>query len=96
MCVMMILVIVLGILAGCLLDVLVGLVGSKRKIGFGWTFFWSLVFTPLVGLVIALISDPLPQGEQKWGCLVPFILSVLFLLLVLAGISMLGFFACGA
>mgnify|MGYP004506603441 FL=1 len=90
---MTVLILVFGLLAGCLLNVLVGLVGSKRKIGFGWTFFWSLVFTPLVGLVIALISDPLPQGEQKWGCLVPFILSFLFLLLLALLLSMLGFMA---
>lgn len=90
---MTVLILVFGLLAGCLLNVLVGLVGSKRKIGFGWTFFWSLVFTPLVGLIIALISDPLPQGEQKWGCLVPFILSFLFLLLLALLLSMLGFMA---
>ena len=90
---MTVLILVFGLLAGCLLNVLVGLVGSKRKIGFGWTFFWSLVFTPLVGLVIALISDPLPQGEQKWGCLVPFILSFLFLLLLALLLSMLCFMA---
>lgn len=90
---MTILVLVFGLIGGCLLNVLVGLVGSKRKIGFGWTFFWSLVFTPLIGLIIALLSDPLPQGEQRWGCLVPFILSLLFVLLVVLLLSMLGVLA---
>lgn len=39
------------------LAVLVGLVGRGRKIGFGWTFFWALLLSPLIGLIIALISD---------------------------------------
>ena len=73
--------IVFGLLSGCLLNVLVGLVGSRRRIGFGWTFFWSLVFTPFIGLVIALVSDPLPPGQKRWGCLAPLILSVLFVML---------------
>jgi len=39
------------------LAVLVGLVGKGRKIGFGWTFFWALLLSPLIGLIIALVSD---------------------------------------
>lgn len=91
-----ILVIVFGIVAGCLLDVLVALVGSKRKIGFGWTLFWSLVFTPLVGLVIALLSDPLPQGESRWGCLWPVLICLILTVAAAAGLFFLGFLACGA
>jgi hypothetical protein len=30
--------------------------GSKRKIGAGWTFFWSLLLSPIVGFIIAAIS----------------------------------------
>ena len=60
-----------GLLSGhLLLDVLVGLLGSRRNIGFGWAFIISVLFTPLVGLIVALISDPLPIGaEPKYGCL---------------------------
>ena len=60
-----------GLLSGGLfLDVLVGLLGSRRNIGFGWAFILSLLLTPLVGLIIVLISDPLPEGaERKLGCL---------------------------
>ena len=60
-----------GLLSGhLLLDVLVGLLGSRRNIGFGWTFIISVLFTPLVGLIAALISNPLPAGaEPKYGCL---------------------------
>ena len=42
--------IIFGILTGSLLSVLVGLVGSRRRIGFGWTFLLSIIFTPLIGL----------------------------------------------
>lgn len=60
-----------GLLSGGLfLDVLVGLLGSRRNIGFGWAFILSLLLSPLVGLIIVLISDPLPEGaERKLGCL---------------------------
>lgn len=55
--------IVLGILTWCLISVLIGLVGSRRKIGFAWTFVLSLILTPIVGLT----SPKLPHGGEKWG-----------------------------
>ena len=32
-----------GLMSGCFLSVLVGIVGSKRRIGFGWAFLASLL-----------------------------------------------------
>ena len=59
-----------GLLSGMFLSVLVGLLGSRRTIGFGWAFILSLLFSPLVGLIIVLLCDELPQGsERKLGCL---------------------------
>lgn len=88
---MFFLTVLFGILSGILLSVLVGLVGSRRRIGFGWAFLASLVLTPLVGLVIALLTDPLPGSEKRWGC-IGTLLAVLgllflaaFLVLVLTG-----------
>lgn len=84
-------VLLFGLLSGSLLSVLVGIIGSHRRIGFGWAFLLSLIFTPLVGLIITLVSAPLPGGEQRWGCIgtvVAFLglLSlVIFLLLLFAG-----------
>lgn len=49
------LVILFGALSGCLLSVLVGVIGSRRRIGFGWAFLISLIFTPLVGLVSLVV-----------------------------------------
>ncbi len=60
--------IIFGLLTGSLLSVLVGLVGSRRHLGFSWTFILSVIFTPLIGLICTLISDPLPEGERRWGC----------------------------
>lgn len=80
-----------GILSGSFLSVLVGIVGSRRRIGFGWSFLISLIFTPLVGLIVALVSDPLPGGEKRWGCIgtlvavLGLLFLVIFLLLLLAG-----------
>lgn len=88
---MSILTLVFGLLSGCFLSVLVGIIGSRRRIGFGWAFLLSVIFTPLVGLVVALLTDPLPGGDQRWGCIGTFVavLGVLFLaaflLLLLTG-----------
>ena len=61
---------IFGLASGILLDVLVGLLGSRRDIGFGWAFIISVLFTPLIGLIAVLISNPLPAGaEPKYGCL---------------------------
>lgn len=80
--------IIFGLLSGSLLCVLVGIVGSRRRIGFGWTFLISVVFTPLVGLIAALLSDPLPTGTQRWGC-IGTLLAVIAIALLLAIFSMI-------
>ncbi len=85
------LVILFGALSGCLLSVLVGVIGIRRRIGFGWAFLISLIFTPLVGLIVALLTDPLPGEDRRWGCigtllaLLGLVSLVVFLLLLLAG-----------
>ena len=55
------------ILTWCLFSLLFVLVGSRRKIGFAWTFVLSLILTPVVGLIAALTSPRLPHGGEKWG-----------------------------
>lgn len=35
---------------------MIGLLGNKRKIGFSWAFFWSLFLSPILGIIITLIS----------------------------------------
>lgn len=64
-------ILIFGLLSGHLLfDVLVGLLGSRRNIGFGWAFILSVIFTPLIGFILVLLSDPLPaNAEPKYGCL---------------------------
>ncbi|MFI3268976.1 MAG: hypothetical protein SNG14_01235 [Rikenellaceae bacterium] len=67
---MSLLILILGAISGSFFAALVGLIGSNRRIGFGWAFLLSLIFTPLIGLIITLFSDPLPYGaESRWGCL---------------------------
>lgn len=73
-----------GLMSGCFLSVLVGIVGSKRRIGFGWAF--------LASLLLALISDPLPVGTDRGlGCIgtlfgvLGLLFLVAFLFLLLAG-----------
>ncbi len=80
--------IIFGLISGSLLSILVGIIGSNRRIGFGWSFLISLVFTPVVGLIVALVSDPLPAGEKRWGCIAP-VLAFLAIVLFLVVLSML-------
>ena len=89
---MTLLVLLFGLLSGCFLSILVGLVGRSRRLGFGWTFLISIIFTPLIGLICALISDPLPAGQQQgWGCLgtifglLGCLFFILFLLMIFTG-----------
>lgn len=63
-------IVIFAIFSGVLLNILVGLVGSRRNIGFGWAFIISLLTTPIIGLIITLLSNPLPQeAAPKYGCL---------------------------
>ena len=83
--------IIFGLLSGALINILIGIIGSRRNIGFGWAFLLSIIFTPVVGLLITLISDPLPVGERRWGCianliLICAILSFVLFVLALAGV----------
>lgn len=79
---MSILLIIFGIFGGVLLNALVGLVGARRRLGFGWTFLLSLLLTPLGGLICALISEKLPEGQRRWGCLGVVLAMVVIVVLV--------------
>jgi hypothetical protein len=43
---------------------LIGWFGSKRRFGFWGHFFVSLIFTPVVGLLLVIASDPSKQPSQ--------------------------------
>lgn len=88
------LILLFGLLSDSLLSVLVGIVGSRRRLGFGWSFLISLFLTPLVGLICALISDPLPAGQSRWGCIA--LLLAFFGFLCLGAFLALLFAVCAA
>ena len=86
-------IVIFAVLSGVFLDVLVALFGSRRNIGFGWAFIISILFSPLIGAIAVLLSDPLPQGSApKYGCLgftfgvVGMIFMILFAIAVVLGI----------
>lgn len=85
-----VLLLIFGLLTGTALCALVGILGSRRRLGFGWTFVISLIFTPLIGLLVALISDPLPQSEKRWGCLASIIVVLTLALMAFFGILIFG------
>lgn len=93
---MSLLILLFGLLSDSFLAALVGIVGSRRTIGFGWSFLISLLLTPLVGIVCVLCSDRLPRGESRWGCLgtlmavAGFLCLAVFLLLLLGGGALLA------
>lgn len=88
---MSIVLLIFGLLSGCFLSILVGMIGSNRRIGFGWSFVLSLIFTPLVGLLITLLSETLPYGAQRrWGCLGMIIGILGFLMLVPIVMALMG------
>ncbi len=88
---MSLLILLFGLLSDSFLAALVGIIGSRRRIGFGWSLLISLIFTPLIGIICVLCSDRLPRGENRWGCLgtlmaiAGFVCLAVFLLLLLGG-----------
>jgi len=46
------------LIAYLIFSVLVGLCGSQRRMGFTGTFLLSLVITPLLALVLLLVTGP--------------------------------------
>ena len=79
-----------GLITSSLVSVLVGLLGARRRIGFGWAYLLSILTTPLIGLIITLMFDKLPYGERKWGCLGVILAIVAIVLLIMLA---LGVFA---
>jgi len=53
--------------------ILVGICGSQRRMGFTGTFIFSMLVTPVVVLVVLLMTGPsqrlgkLKQPQQKYG-----------------------------
>jgi hypothetical protein len=67
--------------------------GRKRQIGFGWSFFFCLFLSPIIGFIITMLSkkyydpNPKPSKSKKiWG----WILILIFSLGVLGQLMRLG------
>lgn len=43
---------------------LIAKAGEKRKIGFGWSFFFSIFLTPLIGGIITMLSPKVLDNEN--------------------------------
>lgn len=62
------------------LSYLIGYLGKGRRIGFGLTYFLSLLLTPVIGLIITLTSPKEPYTNERrdvlfttLGCILVFI-----------------------
>jgi len=51
------------ILLWLLLSLIVAVFGVNRKFGFWGYFFASIIFTPIIGLLLVLVSDPKKSPE---------------------------------
>jgi len=40
-------------------------VGSDRQIGGGWVFFWSIILSPIIGIIIAFSSSRLSDVKRQ-------------------------------
>lgn len=56
-----------GLMSGCFLSVLVGIVGSKRRIGFGWAFLASLLLTVMMPKVVGVVLDQMTRIVRFWS-----------------------------
>lgn len=62
-------------------------IGRKKRIGFGWTLFFSIFLTPVISLIAAIMSPPLnklPLDNPK-DRLPYMLIAILFLLAAIAG-----------
>ncbi len=46
-------------------SLLIGLLGINRKMGFWGYFFSSLLLTPLIGILLLLVSDSRPKVKRQ-------------------------------
>lgn len=37
-------------------------IGRRRKIGYGKSVLWSILFSPIVGLIVTLLSKPVENA----------------------------------
>jgi hypothetical protein len=54
----------IGVIAYIIFCVLVGLCGSQRRMGFTGTFILSLLITPLIVLIVLLLTGPSQRVEE--------------------------------
>jgi hypothetical protein len=54
-----------GLLLSILASYFIGVLGRNRKIGFWGHFFASLLLTPLIGLLLVVITDPVRDKVDR-------------------------------
>jgi hypothetical protein len=57
--------IVLGTFVYLIFCILVGIAGSQRRMGFTGTFIFSLLVTPVVVLIVLLLTGPSQRIERQ-------------------------------
>jgi hypothetical protein len=55
--------IIIGLLELLIIHSIAQYIGTKRKIGYGKSVFWSIVLTPVIGLIITLSSKKIDNQK---------------------------------
>lgn len=55
------------IVLAVMISALVALVGTNRKIGYGWSFVLCLLLSPLIGFLIIILSKKVYNVEESNG-----------------------------
>lgn len=58
------------VLGWIIFSFIVGLIGVEKKIGFWGGFFVSLIFSPIIGLIITIISKSPEEEKYKQDILI--------------------------
>jgi len=53
-----------------ILALIIGNWGGKRKLGFAGAFFISLLFSPVIGLIVTAVSDPKDFSKEESNSLI--------------------------
>lgn len=51
--------------ASFVVSIIIGYLGRRRRMGFWGLTFGSLLLTPLIGLLLLILTDDVPQQAEK-------------------------------
>ena len=56
---------IVGIIIWLIFSIIIGIMGSNRRIGFARSFIFSILFSPIIGLIFTLTSKSLEAERDE-------------------------------